>query len=352
MGRPARRAGRGRVLSGRKHDSRSDEDDVRVRPSRRGSRPRTRTRPTHDDAVPGLVVAVDRGRMTVRVDGPDGAPVDVTSMRARELGKHGVVVGDRVRLVGDTSGRTDSLARIVTIEKRTTSLRRTADDTDPTERIVVANADLLVIVTAVTDPEPALGFLDRCLVAAYAGGLEPLLCLTKTDLGSPQPLLDRYAGLGLDAVAISREAPLDPLIDRLRDRMSVFVGQSGVGKSTLVNRLVPDAFRATGDVSKIGKGRHTSSSVVLFDLPGGGTVIDTPGIRSFGLAHVTADDVLAAFDEIAEAAVDCPPGCGHTADDPECALDAWAAAGPPARREQLAGLRVLLGAVGQVGPGY
>jgi ribosome biogenesis GTPase len=132
----------------------------------------------------------------------------------------------------------------------------------------------------------------------------------------------------------------------------VFVGQSGVGKSTLVNRLVPDAFRATGDVSKIGKGRHTSSSAVLFDLPGGGTVIDTPGIRSFGLAHVTADDVLAAFDEIAEAAVDCPPACGHTAEDPDCALDAWADAGPPARQQQLAGLRVLLGAVGQVGPGY
>jgi ribosome biogenesis GTPase len=289
--------------------------------------------------------------MTVRVDGPDGA-VDVTSMRARELGKHGVVVGDRVRVVGDTSGRTDSLARIVTIEERTTSLRRTADDTDPTERIVVANADLLVIVTAVVDPEPALGFLDRCLVAAYAGGLEPLLCLTKTDLGSPQPLLDRYAGLGLHAVALSREAPLDPLLDQITDRMSVFVGQSGVGKSTLVNRLVPDAFRATGDVSKIGKGRHTSSSAVLFDLPGRGMVIDTPGIRSFGLAHVTAGDVLSAFDEIAEAAVDCPPLCGHTAADPACALDGWAAAGPPARQEQLAGLRVLLGAVGQVGPGY
>jgi ribosome biogenesis GTPase len=115
---------------------------------------------------------------------------------------------------------------------------------------------------------------------------------------------------------------------------------------------VPDAFRATGDVSKIGKGRHTSSSVVLFDLPDGGTVIDTPGIRSFGLAHVTADDVLSAFDELAEAAVDCPPMCGHTAEDPDCALDAWAAAGPPARHEQLAALRVLLGAVGQVGPGY
>jgi ribosome biogenesis GTPase len=333
-------------------DSRSDEDDVRVRATRHGSRPRTRTRPTHDEAVPGLVIAVDRGRMTVRVESPDGGPVDVTAMRARELGKHGVVVGDRVRLVGDTSGRSDTLARIVTIEDRVTSLRRTADDTDPTERIVVANADLLVVVTAVADPEPALGFLDRCLVAAYAGGLDPLLCLTKTDLASPQPLLDRYAGLEVEAVPMSREAPLDELLERLTGRMSVLVGQSGVGKSTLVNRLVPDAFRATGDVSKIGKGRHTSSSVVLLDLPGGGTVIDTPGIRSFGLAHVTPQDVLSAFDDLAEAAVDCPPGCGHSAEDPGCALDAWAAAGPPARRERLASFRRLITAVGQLGPGH
>ncbi len=302
--------------------------------------------------MPGLVVAVDRGRMTVRVEGPGGAPVEVTAMRARELGRHGVVVGDRVRLVGDTTGRHDSLARIVVIEERATSLRRTADDTDPTERVVVANAGLLVVVTSVTDPEPALGFLDRCLVAAFAGGLQPLFCLTKTDLASAQPLLDRYAGLDVDAVPMSREAPLEPLLDRIGGRTSVFVGQSGVGKSTLVNRLVPAAERATGDVSKIGKGRHTSSSAVLFDLPGGGTVIDTPGIRSLGLAHVTADDVVGAFDDLAEAAVDCPPGCGHSAEDPDCALDAWVAGGPPNRAERLASVRRLLGAVGQVGPGY
>jgi ribosome biogenesis GTPase len=298
------------------------------------------------------VVAVDRGRMTVRVEAPDGGPHEVTAMRARELGRHGVVVGDRVRLVGDTTGRPDTLARIVVIEDRTTSLRRTADDTDPTERVVVANAEQLVVVTSVADPDPALGFLDRCLVAAYAGGLEPLFCLTKTDLASAQPLLDRYAGLGVDAVPMSRETPLDPLLERLAGRTSVFVGQSGVGKSTLVNRLVPDADRAIGDVSKVGKGRHTSSSAVLFDLPGGGTIVDTPGIRSLGLAHVTADDVVGAFEDLAEAAVDCPPGCGHSAQDPDCALDAWAAAGPPGRAERLASVRRLLDAVGQLGPGY
>jgi ribosome biogenesis GTPase len=132
--------------------------------------------------------------------------------------------------------------------------------------------------------------------------------------------------------------------------MSVLVGQSGVGKSTLVNRLVPDAYRATADVTKVGKGRHTSSSAVLLDLPGGGEVIDTPGIRSFGLAHVTADDVLAAFPDLEEASLDCPSNCGHTAGDPDCALDAWAAAGPPSRAERLESLRRLLDAVALVDP--
>ena len=300
---------------------RLDEDDVRVRPGR-GSRPRTRTRPRHEDAAHGVVTTVDRGRYGVLVDGRP-----VTAVRARELGRRAVVVGDRVRLVGDTSGGPDALARIVGIDERTTVLRRTADDTDPEERVVVANADQLVIVTALADPPPRAGFIERCLVAAFVGGLDALLCLTKADLAPPDELLAAYADLGVPAVTTWRGGDLTPLHDRLADRTSVLIGQSGVGKSTLVNALVPEADRAIGTVSAIGRGRHTSSSAVALPLPEGGWVIDTPGIRSFGLAHVTPADLLAAFPDLAEGAEDCPRGCTHRWSREGCRLDDYVAAG-------------------------
>ncbi|GAA4621752.1 ribosome small subunit-dependent GTPase A [Saccharopolyspora hordei] len=285
-----------------------DESDVRVRPGR-GSRPRSKKRPKHADAEPAMVVAVDRGRWRCALDGdPDRI---VTAMRARELGRTPVVVGDRVKLVGDTSGKPDTLARIVRVEERTSVLRRTADDTDPYERVVVANAEQLVIVSALADPPPRPGFIDRCLVAAYAGGLSPVLCLTKADLAEPGEWLDTYASLDMP-IHITRfdEDPAE-LRELLDGRVSALVGHSGVGKSTLVNRLVPTADRATGEVSGVGKGRHISTSAVALPLPGEGWVVDTPGIRSFGLAHVTPDDVIAAFEGFAEAAEECPPNCGH-----------------------------------------
>ncbi|WP_369053696.1 ribosome small subunit-dependent GTPase A [Kineococcus terrestris] len=332
---------------------RYDEDDVRVRPSK-GSRPRTKERPAHADAVPALVVAVDRGRSTCLVTGPAAAGDDpggrrVTAMRARELGRTGVVVGDRVALVGDTSGRVDTLARIVRIEERRTVLRRTADDTDPVERVVVANADQLVVVAAVADPEPRSRLVDRCLVAAYTAGMDALLCLTKGDLRPAAEVLATWAPLGLDAVVTRREdgalAGLDAVRERLAGRTSVLVGHSGVGKSTLVNALVPDAGRATGAVNAVtGRGRHTSTSMAMLALPGGGWVVDTPGVRSFGLAHVEPGAVLAAFPDLAPGERECPRGCTH--DEPDCALDAWVAAGRagaagPAR---LASFRRLLAA--------
>jgi ribosome biogenesis GTPase len=293
-----------------------DEDDVRVRPSR-SSRPRTRTRPAHDEAAAARVVTVDRGRYRLRLE--DGSLI--TSVRARELGRRAVVVGDSVAVVGDLAGGPDALGRIVRIEPRTSLLRRTPDDNDPVERAVVANADLLVVVTALADPPPRPRLVDRCLVAAYDGGLEPLLCLTKADLASPEELLDLYRPLGVEAVVTGAGSGVAELAGRLSGRISVLFGQSGVGKSTLVNQLVPDAQRAVGEVSDIGKGRHTSSSVIALDLPGGGTVIDTPGIRSFGLGAVTPERVLAAFPDLAEAATRCPPGCNHLPDTIGCALD-------------------------------
>jgi ribosome biogenesis GTPase len=318
-----------------------DEDDVRVRPGR-SSRPRTRTRPKHDDAVPGFVVAVDRGRFTCQVGDGDGERT-VTAMRARELGRKAVVVGDRVALVGDVTGRSDTLARIVRIDPRRSVLRRTADDDDPYERVVVANADQLVIVTALADPPPRTGFVDRCLVAAYDAGLEPVLCLTKADLvegTSVLPdLLAHYADLEFIPVTCRFDEPPDALRAQLAGQLSVLVGHSGVGKSTLVNALVPDADRATGVVSAVGKGRHTSSSAVALPLAGGGWVIDTPGIRSFGLAHVSPESLLAGFHDLADGALNCPPNCEHLGAG--CALDAWVAAGH-ASAARLASYRRLL----------
>ncbi len=259
----------------------------------------------------------------------DDAPL--TAMRARELGRKSVVVGDRVRLVGDVSGSAGSLARIVRIQERTSVLRRTADDDDTTaegrvERVVVANADQLVIVSALADPQPRTGFIDRCLVAAYDADITPLLCLTKADLAGPEEVLGYYAELDLPYVLSAPDGDLTELRKALAGRVSVMVGHSGVGKSTLVNRLVPDAFRAVGIVSAIGKGRHTSTSAVALRLPDRkrpSWIVDTPGVRSFGLALVSADSLLHGFPDLVEGTVDCPPNCEHTETDPECALPAW-----------------------------
>lgn len=326
--------GRGRDL---------DEDDVRVRPSRGKSRPRSKDRPSHADATAAMVVAVDRGRFTLATD--DGTIV--LAVKARELGRKGVVVGDRVAFTGGGSG-VDDLARVVRIDDRRTVLRRTADDSDPVERVIVANADQLAIVTALANPEPRLGFIDRALVAAFDAGIAPLLILTKADLADAQRLIDAYAALDVPAIAVARGAGKEPVAAdletvraQLSDQVTVLVGQSGVGKSTLVNALVPGADRATGHVNDVtGRGRHTSTSAVVLALPGGGWIVDTPGVRSFGLAHVSADTVIRAFDDLAPGLEACPRGCTH--DEDECGLDAYVG-DDPHLRARLDSLRRLLG---------
>ncbi|HSP61155.1 MAG TPA: ribosome small subunit-dependent GTPase A [Ornithinimicrobium sp.] len=321
-----------------------DESSVRERPSRRNTRPRSKDRPAHEDAVEGMVVGVDRGRYSVRVQ-----ERTVVAMRARELGRTRIVVGDVVAMVGDTTGAPDSLARIVRVEERRTVLRRSADDSDTVERVIVANADQLVVVTALADPEPRTRMVDRCLVAAYDAGLSPLLMLTKADLADPEEFLSHYAALDVPHV-VSRNTPAGELdaadVDAVRShlvgRTSVLIGHSGVGKSTLVNALVPGTDRATGAVNVVtGRGRHTSSSAVALELADGGWVVDTPGVRSFGLGHVDPATFVQHFEDLAPGTVLCPRGCSH--DEPACGLDQWVARdGGTNGAERLESLRRLL----------
>ena len=310
-----------------------DESDVKIR-SGKGSRPRTKTRPEHADAKSG-----HGGQRRPR-------PVGMCARRRRRSTGHrdaGARTGphtDRRRrhvdVVGDLSGRPDTLARIVRRGPRRTVLRRTADDTDPTERVVVANADQLLIVVALADPPPRTGLVDRTLIAAYTGGLIPILCLTKTDLAPAAPFAEQYADLDLEVIIAGRDDPLDAVAHLLAGKITVLLGHSGVGKSTLVNRLVPEAHRAVGEVTDIGRGRHTSTQSVALPFDHDGWVIDTPGIRSFGLAHIKPDDVVVAFSDLAEAIKDCPRGCGHMGPpaDPECALDTLTGPGRPSRRRR------------------
>jgi len=310
-------------------DTDDDEDDkyadyeARNRPNPKGNRARTKTRPEHNDAVTGRVLTVDRGRYTVLVG--EGTPEEHEALasRASELRKQPIVTGDRVDLVGDTSGDDGTLSRIVRIQPRTTVLRRSADDSDEVERIIVANADQMLIVVAAANPEPRPRLVDRYLVAAFDAGITPILCITKTDLADPAEFLANFAGLDIRTVTSGLDAtPTEEITELLSGHSTVAVGHSGVGKSTLVNALVPDANRAIGRVNTVtGRGRHTSSSTISYRVGDDGWIIDTPGVRSFGLGHVNPDNILRAFTDLAAIAEECPRGCTHLPDAPDCALN-------------------------------
>ena len=260
--------------------------------------------------------------------GGDDQTLEVIAMKARELGKKSVVVGDLVSVVGDLSGAEGTLARVVTVQPRTNSLTRTIDDHVNDERVIVANVDQMAIVIAAANPEPREGFVDRALVVAFDQGIKPIIIMTKQDLADGSKFLDTYKDLDITVFKIDKDSDLTKLHSALAGKVTVLLGHSGVGKSTLVNKLLGNEKRATGDVNDVtGRGRHTSSSAIALKLTAqnanekSGWIIDTPGVRSFGVAHVEATRVISAFAEFTDAINHCPKNCSHN--EESCALNDW-----------------------------
>ena len=311
-----------------------DEDDVRVNNSRQfgasnKARPRTKDRPDYSDAQTAKIIEVDRGRVKALIENNSDSSIktEVTAMKARELGKKSVVVGDLVSVVGDLSGAEGSLARVVTVLPRKNSLTRTIDDHVNDERVIVANVDQMGIVVAAANPEPREGFIDRALVVAFDQAIKPIIIMTKQDLADGTEFLNPYKELDITIFKIDKSSDLTELVNQLQEQVTVLLGHSGVGKSTLVNKLLGDERRATGDVNDVtGRGRHTSSSAIALQLPSKGKklsswIIDTPGVRSFGIAHVEPTRVISAYPEFTEAIKHCPKNCTHN--EESCALNNW-----------------------------
>jgi ribosome biogenesis GTPase / thiamine phosphate phosphatase len=235
-----------------------------------------------------------------------------------------VAVGDIVRFV-DTQ---DGSGLIVEVLPRRNRLSRINPGTKRLEQVVVANLDQVVPIFAAVQPEPKWNLLDRYLASAESLGLASMICITKMDLlDGDMHLLDEvetYRKIGYPVIltSVASGLGLDDLRAALRGRLSVFIGKSGVGKTSLLNALQPGLGLRVNEVSQATeKGKHTTSNLAMFPLDIGGSVVDTPGMREFGLWNVNEDDLALLFPEMRALVGTCRfgMGCAHT-HEPGCSI--------------------------------
>jgi ribosome biogenesis GTPase len=278
-----------------------------------------------DKALPGIVTSIDGRRSEVRLQGT-GATLRCglrTALRGGGAGR--IAVGDRV----DVRRGDDGEGTIDAVHPRQTRLAR---GRGREEQVIAANVDQIAVVAAAAEPAWRPGFVDRVICAAEKGGLEPLLLANKVDLVAPgsereaaiRRDLETWRALGYRTIEASARtgAGIDALRDALRGRVTVFAGQSGVGKSSLLNAVSPGLELATREVSRgTRKGRHTTTRVSLLPLAdAAGYVLDTPGVRAFSFYDLEPREVAPLFRDVARIAASCRfRDCLHVV-EPECAV--------------------------------
>jgi ribosome biogenesis GTPase len=281
------------------------------------------------------VVRVDFGGCVVA--GPDGRLIEVT-VRGRVMGRkkalgNAVVVGDLVRLSEEAGHRV-----VEDVAPRRNVFSRRAAGTQPAEQVVAANLDQIVLVASLADPAFKPGLADRVLAQAEHAGIPARVALNKSDLAEPgeaQDIAAAYAAAGYPVHVLCARAAegVDELRHACRGRRSLMVGHSGVGKSTLLNALAPGIELLEGQVNaKTGKGRHTTTAAWLLRPAPDLELIDTPGVRAFGLWGVGARDLEQAYAEFRAHLGACRfTDCSHRG-EPGCALRAAVESGAISRR--------------------
>ena len=275
------------------------------------------------------VLRLDAKGCLVRLDEPiEGLPADGYELwcgvrgrihlRDRRHQKSPVAVGDRVRVIHTQEDR----GAVVSILPRRSTLSRPAKRHGKVEHVMAANVDRVVIVSAFDDPPFNPSLVDRMLAVVEFSKLEALIVVNKMDLGeAPPPELEVYEAMGYATLLTSAVDGLgiDELRTELTGRTSVVAGHSGVGKSSLLNAVQSELGLAVGAVNAVtGRGKHTTTAAVWIPLEGGGAVIDTAGVREFGLYGIPKRDLPWLFRDIASLAPECRyPDCSHT-HEPEC----------------------------------